>query len=864
MRCLLFLLCIGAAEVCAVAQPAKHLSDVTLMHEMRATPSPTDRSTVSGRFVSFQWPMPDELNVSDAALDGIAPRKLKIDKSALRYRLRYSTDSLFRKGVTEVESRWPFYNPPVELKDGVWFWQYGYEQGGQTVWKTVQQVTVKRTVDGFYPPAYQTFVRKLPKGHPRVWVDGKRLEQFRKQSVSHAERRWYLTAAEQILKKPMQTLDDININHAANLDNSVKRKALITRESRRIIDREEGNVTTLIYAYLLTADRRYADEALKRTLAMADWDKSNKVAGDFNEATLLSLCSMAYDSFYSLLTSEQKEALLYQIKQKGNSMYAHNNNHLENHIADNHVWQMTLRILSMAAYSTYGDLPEAALWAEYCYNVWLARFPGLNTDGGWHNGDSYFMVNARTLIEMPWFYGRITGYDFFSDPWYKGNILYTMYEQPPFSKSGGNGSSHQKILEPSGVRIGYLDALARLTGDTYAADFVRRTLSQSTGLLKKAFRGKSGDLAWFRLQCERPLPTGLGLSDLPSGHVFPESGLAAFHTSWDDYRTNAMLTFRSSPYGSTSHALANQNAFNTFYGGKPLFYSSGHHIQFTDKHSVYCHRATRAHNSVLVNGMGQRIGTEGYGWMPRYYTGDSINYVMGDASNAYGKVISPLWKERFRLSGLTDSPENGWDENHLKLFRRHIVTLGNSGIAFIYDELEADTAVSWTYLLHTVQQPMEVDVNDEAIHVRASNGVGVSDAFLYASDVLQTDTTSRFFVPADNWLRADDKGNFASYPNHWHFRAVSEKKTPSYRFATIVYTHSNDTQPLNPVRQTDGSLLIGAWTICVDLSTDGEASFSIRKSGEDTGVSYEADAPTEIRDHGKQVTEVDKVPHLEI
>ena len=98
--------------------------------------------------------------------------------------------------------------------------------------------------------------------------------------------------------------------------------------------------------------------------------------------------------------------------------------HLENYIADNHVWQMTLRILTMAALATYGELPRAAMWVEYCYNVWVARMPALNTDGAWHNGDSYFMVNCRTLIEVPWLYSRLTGYDFFCDPWYRRNIMY--------------------------------------------------------------------------------------------------------------------------------------------------------------------------------------------------------------------------------------------------------------------------------------------------------------------------------------------------------------------------------------------------------------------------------------------------------
>lgn len=77
-------------------------------------------------------------------------------------------------------------------------------------------------------------------------------------------------------------------------------------------------------------------------------------------------------------------------------------------------------------------------------------------------------------------------------------------------------------------------------------------------------------------------------------------------SDWQNLEQNAMCTFRSSPYGSTSHALANQNAFNTFYGGKPLFYSSGHHSSFVDAHSLYCHRASRAHNTILVNSIAKK------------------------------------------------------------------------------------------------------------------------------------------------------------------------------------------------------------------------------------------------------------------
>lgn len=128
--------------------------------------------------------------------------------------------------------------------------------------------------------------------------------------------------------------------------------------------------------------------------------------------------------------------------------------------------------------------------------------------------------------------------------------------------------------------------------------------------------------------------------------------------------------------------------------------------------------------------MGQRIGTEGYGWIPRHYVSDRISYVAGDASNAYGKVISPLWLLRGKQSNLEYSPENGWDDTGLKIFRRHIVTLGKSGYSFIYDELEADKPVTWSYLLHTVTNPMNVDKTKEYVHIQATSKDGVSDAYL--------------------------------------------------------------------------------------------------------------------------------------
>ena len=77
----------------------------------------------------------------------------------------------------------------------------------------------------------------------------------------------------------MQSVNDINTKLAAGLKSEMQRNAMLTRESRRIIDNEESNVELLIRAYLLTQDTQYSKEAIKRILEMVSWDENENVKG---------------------------------------------------------------------------------------------------------------------------------------------------------------------------------------------------------------------------------------------------------------------------------------------------------------------------------------------------------------------------------------------------------------------------------------------------------------------------------------------------------------------------------------------------------------------------------------------------------
>lgn len=851
----------GSSEPSAVIK----LTEPTLMNEVRATPSPHDGMHIKMNPPRFMWP--DKYPHLGAVLDGV-PGQVD-EKPKVVYRIRISQDKNFRKDVLTGERAWAFFNPFQCLAQGKWYWQHAYvTPEGVEEWSPVYHFYIDKNTAELNPPALEKVLASYPSHHPRVLLDAADWEEVITRNKENPEAHAYIAKASRCISHPLKHIqEEIDTTNVVKLTNIVQRKSALIRESRKIVDREEANVEALVRAYLLTKDEKYYREGMARLSEILSWQESKYFAGDFNLSTLLSMSTSAYDGFYNLLSPAEKQLLLTNIRNIGQKFYEEYVNHLENRIADNHVWQMTFRILTMAAFATVGEIPEASVWADYCYNEWISRLPGLNSDGAWHNGDSYFHVNIRTLIEVPAFFSRISGFDFFADPWYNNNAMYVIYQQPPFSKSGGHGNSHEGQRTPNGGRVGYADALARECNNPWAAAYVHEIMQEDSAILSKAFEAKPADLTWYRCITKKARPAyTVKLSDLPECKVFNETGTALMHTDLGHHKNNAMLSFRSSPYGSTSHALANQNAFNTFYGGKAIFYSSGHRTGFTDDHCMYAYRNTRAHNSILVNGMGQRIGTEGYGWIPRYYEGEEISYVVGDASNAYGKVVSPLWLERARLSGTQFTPEKGWDENKLDFFRRHIVQLGHSGLFVVYDELVGKEPVEWNYLLHTVERPMTVTESEGGLQIRGENKAdGVSVAHLFSSQKMTYAQTDTFFVAAVDWKNRLGK----SLSNHYHFTATT---TPAARacFLNVVDVHGQNRADA-PVERQGNRITVAEWTIECNLDGSGKPFLHIenKQNGASLHFNYDENKGATIvvdKVDGKKIKErlVDSLPDFEI
>ena len=233
------------------------------------------------------------------------------------------------------------------------------------------------------------------------------------------------------------------------------------------------------------------------------------------------------------------------------------------------------------------------------------------------------------------------------------------------------------------------------------------------------------------------------------------------------------------------------------------------------------YRHTRAHNTLLIDGIGQPFSTKGYGKVVRMLGGQHISYCLGDASNAYSGISEyPMWIENFRNAKIGQSAENGFGETPLKKYRRHLFLL-HPDIVVVYDELEAEKPVCWEWLLHS---PVEfrVDEKENKLTTTYPEKKFSSVAQLFSHSSCSITQTNEFVVAPDP--KKFRKGR--TYPNQWHMTASFEKSSAN-RILTIIRIQPDGTTV--PQLMRDGNdFRVGDWEITAELDTAKQADILIR------------------------------------
>lgn len=735
-----------------------------------------------------------ELFVNPAPL--IVPRTIRGEDEFLEFEL--SQDNSFPETGTYRSGKlnWDLYNTHEQLAAGDWYWRFRKVDANDkaSIWSEVYKFTVTGKEDVFVTPKWEVFQQNIPTTYPRIncFLE-EDIAKVSPISTTHPEYR--------------------DLTNRANGQLSVKLPA--NPHDYNMEDLANNTRNYLNTAYQLTKEQKYYDKILEFGRALINYgitDDQLKKYENFAAGGIVDVTSLCYDVCQESLNEDEKTKAEQLILKIVNYYYRSFTGRIENHIFENHTWQIVLRNMTQGAFVICQEYPEAMNALEYFYELWTGRAPasGFNRSGAWQNGISYFGTNCYTLYYMPMLFSHLTNTNFLEHPWYKSAGKAVAYSWLPGSGNCSFGDGVEKwMTEPGRVQVGFMDFLARETGDSYATWYVKECAAVlKTNIDMRLYRIAQGDASYTAPE--------LGDNDFENFIWHKDIGEGVAHSNMRNLNINLSLSFRSSPYGSGSHTLADQNGFKLLYKGRPVYISAGYYQNFSDKHNLLQYRNTRGHNTIMINNIGQPFTTRAYGNLCRGMNGDNIAYFLGDASNAYCGT-SEYWGDNFKNAGISQTPEYGFGDNPLNNYKRHIFMLRPNKVV-IYDDLGADESATWQWLLHS---PVEFHVagNKATTAYTTDRGSFTSVAQIYSEQTPVITTTDEWFPggePADQ--------DPIKYPKQWHLTA-NFGLSLNNRILTIIQV--TDDGRVDEIWQVNNRFTLGDWKIEAELNADKPAAITI-------------------------------------
>ncbi len=657
------------------------------------------------------------------------------DDRADRYILQYSQSQTFDpvETVTVRDLDITVHVPTELMEPGTWYWRYGYNDGERDHFSRKRRYEIPETATPFpFIPAEEV-IERIPRHRPRLGFTPEQVEEIRSDTqgrfspftgevIKEAEE--ILAINESLFEEPdpWEEYDDPNMAYVN-----------AWRSMRPYTQR----MVTSALAYVYTGDERFAAEARRRLLHFMTWDvegPSRAIPPAELGMDIAENATPVFDWIYDALSEEEQEKCkrVLASRMKQISYDVHRSRPMETRPYSSHQNRMMGFVLEGSIVLAH-DVPEVADWLDYTMKLMWSTYPPWGySDGGWHQGisywGSYIQRMIRAVAELDRYGIPIKEKPFFQNTGWFG--LYAAYPNRP-TRAFGDGQAGP-VGEAHG-RLMY--ALSSLYQNPYFRWHAETSNATPTG--RDAL-----------LHYDPDLPASPP-DDLPQSRAFKDVGIVAMHSNMSDPDDNVMMLFRSDPIGAFSHNFPAQNAFVIEAFGEPLAISTGSRQLHGSPHHSQWMWSTYAHNSLLVDGEGQVIRDPfPFGRIVAYEEQGGYVYTMGDASEAY--------------------------INRLERFDRHVLFVRPDYFVIIDDLETKDNVSTFQWLLHS---PTEMQVDRSAqIVVNRSGNVRLTTRFLTPGSIDFSQHTG--FTP-----QVEHPERFR---NQFHLTASTTRPATSQRFVTVM------------------------------------------------------------------------------
>lgn len=652
------------------------------------------------------------------------------------YVLEVSTSESFAKESTRTfrNLRRSVFVPREVLPPGNWFWRYGVESGGKTAFGRPRPFTIPDRARAFPFPDWNEIIERIPRQRPRLFFPGDKLEQARRLAKGE-------------LKPVVDSL-------AADCRREIG-KPLVAEPGDRPTGPEYGpwaiNVMrttrppmdvmeSCALAYLLTGDEPLGREAKRRLQHFFSWDPEGPTsffAYDEPPMWMMMRGTRAYDWTYDLFTPEERAKIETNMKARARQFLKRLEQlPFESRPYDSHAGRLP-GFLGESALSFIHQWPEAKDWLDYATLLYYTSYPAWGgDDGGWQEGPGYWSAYMQFALHYVVALREAAGVDLMRKPFFRNTPFYALYTATPYHQHRPFGDGQTSSPRGLGGVLYVFSTLAQDPHLRWYAEASEATIGADV----------------LTLATYDPSLKSRSPGELPQARSFPSVGLASFHTALGDEENDISFLLRSSPYGGVSHGHADQNAFVVEAFGRGLAIATGYYPWYGSPHHVEWTRATRAVNSVLVDGEGQvQRRWDANGRLTAFDSAGGYDYAEGEAAPAY--------------------------LGRLERFRRHVVHV-KPGVFVLFDDLEAPKPARFQWLLHAYRK---IAIDEPARTLRIENAPAAMNVHLLLPEKLSFSQTDRY--------QPEPESVAGRWENTWHLAAGTPDAAERARFLAVLLPH---------------------------------------------------------------------------
>lgn len=788
---------------------------------------PTKRHKLITNPPTFTWPKAEEI-----ATSAKAHKAIPVD-NYLRYDIQIGRTPDFNDQNTFLCEGLPmaFYNHHKAFAPGIWYWRHRVS-GGE--WSQTYEMNIPESVQKFESPITTEAYQMIPEQHPRIYKCMN--SDQKKNDDQKALLNYYINSANVALKKSPEHYKVKGKAIPANASD-LERAKIFKFRLRYELESMNDDIANLLNAYLLTNEKQYVEKAISFTDHIAGYDPIELYnRADFTGSKSMSTIAMTYDLLYDYLNKAKRQKYEHFISATINCVMEQvmaKNIGATGGLPDAHFFQHSFFDVFTSTIIMKDHLKNVEKWFGMLYNIWLSRSPGggFLDDGVWPNGNiGYFHVNLESMVSNYVIYRELFGVNIFNHPWYKNCANAMAYTWPIGSAGDGFGDSSENITPPNQIRAGFAYILGQELNNPFALNYAYIISGQNPD---KTFIHSKATYSFYRSRY-RPKHIDQTIKyEVPQSAVFPNTGIVTMNTDVLNPDKNLFVSFMSSPFGVSSHGIAEQNSFNISYKGKPIFYPTGYRITTQDKSYLLSQKHSRARNTITVDGMTQAFSCQGYGWIARYLDGKDITYTLGDASKAYVpfkesttdilKKINAYTRQNGFITSKEDNPQ-------VRLFRRHL-TLLRPNILVVYDELAANKEVIWTFQLNGRQRSnMFISEKNEMLIADTDNADAA--AKIIGSSPVTVNLVDTNFVKPYDWLNPQRGRKAKTFEtNQYHGKVENIKKCNKMRFLAIIQIDESDQLTfIDIVPDEKGNYNVGNYRINAQMDIKRDARLEIENT----------------------------------